>query len=71
MILRIRDPGRKRTFRTPAVWIMGPLAVFGCLFLFSQLSTYTEVLFLSWTAFGLVIYVAYGRRNSHIARAGG
>jgi APA family basic amino acid/polyamine antiporter len=71
MILRVRDPGRARTFRTPLVWIMGPLAVLGCLFLFSQLSTYTEVLFLSWTAFGLVIYYLYGYRHSHHARQGG
>jgi APA family basic amino acid/polyamine antiporter len=68
MILRVRDPGRKRTFRTPMVWVMGPLAIFGCLFLFSQLSTYTELLFISWTAFGLVIYFGYGFRKSHHAR---
>jgi basic amino acid/polyamine antiporter, APA family len=69
MILRVRDPGRLRTFRTPAVWVMGPLAILGCVFLFSQLSTYTELLFISWTAFGLVLYAAYGRRHSHHARA--
>jgi APA family basic amino acid/polyamine antiporter len=68
MILRVRDPGRKRTFRTPAVWVMGPLAVLGCVFLFSQLSAYTEILFLSWTALGLVLYFAYGFRHSHHAR---
>ena len=67
MILRIRDPGRKRTFRTPAVWLMGPLAIGGCLFLFSQLSTYTERLFICWTSFGIVVYLAYGRRHSHLA----
>ena len=64
MILRVRDPGRRRTFRTPAVWVMGPLAVLGCLFLFSQLTTKTEVFFLSWTAVGLLVYYLYGRRHS-------
>ncbi|HXQ63399.1 MAG TPA: amino acid permease [Steroidobacteraceae bacterium] len=68
MILRVRDPGRKRTFRTPAVWVMGPLAILGCVFLFSQLSTYTELLFISWTVFGLVLYFSYGRQHSHHAR---
>lgn len=68
MILRVRDPGRKRTFRTPLVWVMGPLAILGCLFLFSQLSTYTEVLFISWTAIGLVVYSLYGRKHSHLAK---
>jgi APA family basic amino acid/polyamine antiporter len=67
MILRVRDPGRKRTFQTPLVWVMGPLAILGCLFLFSQLSTYTELLFISWTAFGLVIYFLYGRNHSNLA----
>ena len=68
MILRVRDPGRKRTFRTPWVWVMGPLAILGCIFLFSQLSLYTEVLFISWTAFGLLLYYGYGYRKSHHAR---
>ena len=70
MILRVRDPGRPRTFRTPAVWVMGPLTVLGCLFLFSQLSTFTELFFLSWTAVGLIIYVFYGRHSSNLARPG-
>ena len=47
--------------------ISGPLAIGGCLFLFSQLSTYTELLFISWTSFGIVVYLAYGRRHSHLA----
>jgi APA family basic amino acid/polyamine antiporter len=67
MMLRVRDPARKRTFRTPAIWVMGPLAVIGCLFLFSQLSGKTETLFISWAAIGLVFYAAYGRRKSHLA----
>jgi APA family basic amino acid/polyamine antiporter len=67
MILRVRDPNRKRSFRTPAVWIVGPLAVLGCVALFLQLSAYTELLFLTWTAFGLVIYYLYGRNRSPLA----
>jgi APA family basic amino acid/polyamine antiporter len=70
MILRVRDKDRKRTFRTPAVWVIGPLAIIGCLFLFFSLSAYTETLFVSWTAFGLVIYYFYGRTHSNIAREG-
>jgi len=69
MILRVRDPGRVRSFRTPAVWVMGPLAVAGCVFLFSQLSAYTEELFFGWAAIGLLIYFGYSRRHSHIVRA--
>ena len=68
MILRVRDPARKRSFRAPLIWVMGPLAVFGCLFLFSQLSVYTEELFIGWAAIGLLIYFGYSRGHSRIVR---
>ena len=71
MILRVRDKDRKRTFRTPAIWVIGPLAIIGCLFLFFSLSAYTEKLFIAWTAVGLVIYYFYGRTHSNIAKTGG
>ena len=34
MALRRTDPSRKRSFRTPAVWVVAPLAAAGCLLLF-------------------------------------
>jgi APA family basic amino acid/polyamine antiporter len=67
MILRVREPNRPRTFRTPAVWVIGPLAILGCVFLFFSLSRYTQILFGSWTAFGLLIYYSYGYRKSNLA----
>jgi APA family basic amino acid/polyamine antiporter len=67
MILRVREPNRPRTFRTPAVWVIGPLATLGCVFLFFSLSRYTQILFGSWTAFGLLIYYGYGYRKSNLA----
>jgi APA family basic amino acid/polyamine antiporter len=70
MILRVREPNRARSFRTPAVWVIGPLAILGCIFLFFSLSLYTQVLFASWTAFGLLIYYGYGYRKSNLAVAG-
>jgi len=68
MILRVRDSGRTRTFRTPLIWVMGPLSVLGCLFLFSQLSDYTEELFVGWGVVGLLIYFLYSRNKSHLAQ---
>jgi APA family basic amino acid/polyamine antiporter len=70
MILRVREPHHVRSFRTPLVWVIGPTAVCGCLFLFFQLSTYTELLFLGWAAIGLMIYFLYGRSRSHLAANG-
>ncbi len=69
MILRVREPNRPRTFRTPAVWVIGPLAIFGCIFLFFSLSLYTQTLFACWTALGLVLYYGYGYRKSNLAVA--
>ena len=68
MMLRIKDPGRRRPFRAPLLWAVAPLATAGCLFLFTQLSFYTLKLFFAWAAIGLVIYFIYGRRRSHVGR---
>jgi APA family basic amino acid/polyamine antiporter len=68
MMLRKSDPGRVRPFRTPAIWLVGPLAMGGCLLLFFSLGTYTIKLFLLWAAIGLAVYFLYSRRRSHIAR---
>ncbi len=66
MILRRTQPDRPRSFRTPLVWVVAPMATAGCVFLFFQLSGYTELMFLGWAAIGLVFYVSYGYRKSHV-----
>jgi APA family basic amino acid/polyamine antiporter len=73
LILRRTQPDRRRSFRTPAVWIIAPLAIAGCVFLFFQLSGYTELMFFGWAAIGLFVYYFYGYRRSHlgIVRRGG
>jgi len=68
LLLRKRDPGRVRPFRTPAVWLVAPLAAAGCLFLFWSLSGYTKLLFVGWAVIGLVIYFTYSRSRSHVGR---
>jgi APA family basic amino acid/polyamine antiporter len=68
MILRKRDPGRKRPFRTPALYVVAPLSIAGCALLFLNLNIESKLLFVSWTAIGLVIYFLYGYRHSHVAR---
>ena len=37
MILRRREPGRHRPFRTPMFWVVGPTAMAGCALLFISL----------------------------------
>jgi APA family basic amino acid/polyamine antiporter len=68
MILRVTEPGHPRVFRTPLVWIVGPLAMIGCVLLFVSLGLYTIKLFFIWAAIGLLMYFAYGRRHSHLGR---
>jgi APA family basic amino acid/polyamine antiporter len=68
MVLRKTDPKRHRPFRTPAVNVVAPLAILGCLYLFFSLSAYTLELFLGWAVIGLVVYFAYSRHHSHVGR---
>lgn len=68
LVLRRTDPGRRRPFRTPAVILVAPLAVAGCLYLFFSLSFYTLALFFGWAALGLIVYFGYSRSHSHVGR---
>jgi APA family basic amino acid/polyamine antiporter len=67
MILRVTNPARKRAFRTPFVWVVGPLALVGCVLLFALLPLFTILVFFGWALFGLVVYALYGYRRSALA----
>jgi APA family basic amino acid/polyamine antiporter len=64
LILRRRAPDLERPFRTPALWIVGPLALASCGFLFLSLPRQATLLFSVWTLAGLVVYALYGFRKS-------
>lgn len=68
MLLRMRDPGRKRVFRTPLWWLVGPAAIAGCAYLFWNLPGLTQHLFLIWNTIGIVVYALYGVRKSRLAK---
>jgi APA family basic amino acid/polyamine antiporter len=68
LILRKRDPERKRHFRVPAAFIVAPLTIVGCLFLFFNLPTQAMLFLPEWGLLGIVIYLLYGRRNSHLGK---
>lgn len=70
LVLRWRDPGRARAFRTPMPWIVGPVCIVGCLYLFlNGLPRFTQAWFLAWNGFGLAVYLLYSARRSNLARA--
>jgi APA family basic amino acid/polyamine antiporter len=68
MVLRRTDPGRKRPFRTPAVWIIAPAAIVGCLVLYCSLPLTAILVLPIWGGLGLVIYFLYSRKRSHVGR---
>jgi APA family basic amino acid/polyamine antiporter len=68
LVLRKRDPARKRVFRTPLAWVVGPIAILGCMYLFWSLPQRTQIWFMVWNVVGVAVYLAYGRRSSLLAR---
>lgn len=68
LVLRKTDPNRHRPFRTPAVAVVAPLAIAGCVYLFFSLSFYTLSLFFGWAILGLIVYFGYSRKRSHVGR---
>jgi len=69
IILRIKDPGRPRVFSTPLWPLVASGAIFGCLYLFYNLPTKTQVYFLYAHLIGVAVYVLFGLRNSALGRA--
>jgi APA family basic amino acid/polyamine antiporter len=69
MALRRRAPELERPFTTPLVWLIAPLAVVGCLYLFTSLSARTIRFFFAWNALGVLVYLAFGRVKSRLAEA--
>ncbi|KRA54123.1 amino acid permease [Pseudoxanthomonas sp. Root65] len=70
LVLRTREPNRPRVFRTPLAWVVGPVAILGCLYLFWSLPHRTQLWFLVWNVVGIIVYLAYSRRNSMLAKGG-
>lgn len=68
LTLRMTDPGRRRSFRVPGAWIIAPLTIVGCIFLFLNLPTAAMLFLPGWSIIGLVVYFLYSRSHSHLGR---
>ncbi|MCA0392496.1 MAG: amino acid permease [Proteobacteria bacterium] len=70
LVLRVREPDRPRVFRTPLAWVVGPLAILGCLYLFFSLPSKTQIWFVLWNVVGFIAYFVYARGNSVLGKRG-
>jgi APA family basic amino acid/polyamine antiporter len=68
LVMRRRDPQAKRTFHTPLPWVVGPVGILGCAYLFYSLPTYTQQWFLIWNAAGLLLYFLYSAQAAKRSR---
>jgi basic amino acid/polyamine antiporter, APA family len=67
LVLRITNPGLRRPFRAPAIWIVAPLGALTSIGLMFGLPLDTWIRFVVWLAIGLLIYFTYGAKRSRAA----
>jgi APA family basic amino acid/polyamine antiporter len=68
LVLRYTDPDRPRPFRVPFVWPVTILGAGACIYTMTGLPVRAWERFGIWLAIGIVLYFAYGFRNSTLRR---
>jgi APA family basic amino acid/polyamine antiporter len=68
LMLRKTDPDRARSFKVPAVWLIAPLTIAGCVFLFLNLPSAAMLFLPGWSVIGLFVYFLYSRRRSYLGQ---
>ena len=67
-ILRVTRRELERPFRVPLSPVIPVLSALACLYLMANLSVETWLRFAAWLVLGLIVYLAYGRRQARLAR---
>jgi APA family basic amino acid/polyamine antiporter len=70
LILRFREPERRRDFRVPLGPLFPLLSIFFCVLLMMGLEVMTWMAFFAWLVVGLLIYFLYSRHRSEFAPNG-
>ena len=68
IVLRYKDPGRRRGFRVPFGPVIPVLSTLFCILLMAGLPAITWIRFFVWLVIGLVVYVTYSRKRSEFYR---
>jgi APA family basic amino acid/polyamine antiporter len=69
LVLRYKEPNRRRPFRVPFVWPVSLLSAAGCLFIMYGLPGTAWRRFGLWLLIGLVLYFTYGYGHSRLRQA--
>jgi APA family basic amino acid/polyamine antiporter len=69
ILLRHRQPDRKRGFKVPFVPWFPLISVILCAGLMTGLTVITWLRFIVWLIIGLIIYLFYSRHHSEFAKA--
>ena len=67
LVLRIREPGLRRPFKTPFVWFVAPMGALSAAYLMAYLDQETWLRLIIWLVIGLAIYFLYSRSHSRLA----
>jgi len=71
VILRIREPERRRGFRVPGGLLIPSLSVLCCVLLMTGLPVVTWLRFFLWLILGLAVYFLYSRKHSEFSPLAG
>ncbi|HEY0796195.1 MAG TPA: amino acid permease [Acidisarcina sp.] len=71
LILRYKEPERRRSFRAPGGIVVPILSIAFCILLMSGLPITTWLRFFVWLAIGLLIYFFYSRHRSEFSPSAG
>jgi APA family basic amino acid/polyamine antiporter len=66
VVLRVKQPQLERPFKTPLLFLVGPLGAAFNISLMYFVRPETWVAFLCWSSLGIIVYFLYSRNHSHL-----